>query len=415
MKRIVASVGLVAVGVSGVYAAPPAFMGPDASKNWSVSATLRGFYDDNYTTASANELESVGFQVMPAIRYTLPLEQTYLDFGYKYSAKYFDDRSSDDPWDQAHQVDFQLNHTFSERYALGLTDSFVMANEPELMDGGVPYRTEGNNLRNQARVTFDAQMTRSLAWRFGYNNVLWDYENEWADSAPFASLSGLLDRVEHLAQADLRWQVQPETTALVGYNYGVTRYTGDEAISPGIMSEDRDNQSHYIYAGLNQNFLRSLSASIKLGATYIDYDNDQVNDDNWVPYADISSSFTYARGSYMQLGFVHTFNATDVIQPDAAGQVTSSQQSSTIYGLVHHQITPKLVGSLMGRFQDSAYQGGLYDSNSDQYFMAGVNLTYQINRHFSCEAGYNFDNLESDIPNRPYDRNRVYVGLTASY
>ena len=431
MKKIVASVGMVAVGVSGACAYSPGLSAMDASKTWSVSATLRGFYDDNYAYRSTDERKSYGFDVSPSVRFNLPLEQTYLGLRYIYSGRYYEDRDGNDPagqndpWDHSHQFDFLLNHTFSERYSVDLQDSFVIAQEPELLSpsgGALPvlFRTEGNNLRNQARGTLNAQMTRLLGLQVGYNNVLWDYEDNGGTSLQ-PSRSGLLDRMEHLALLNLRWQVQPETTAILGYNFGTVQYNGDEAIGVlpfyGLVgSSDRDNQSHYVYAGLNQNFLRNVSASLKVGATYIDYDNNMVNSDAWIPYADISASFTYARGSYVQVGFVHSFNATDVIAPDAtAGTVTGSQETSTLYGLVHHQITPKLVGSLHAHFQDSSFQGGLYDSNNDQFLMLGANLTYQINRHFSCEAGYNFDHLTSDIPNRPFDRNRVYLGVTASY
>jgi hypothetical protein len=34
--------------------------------------------------------------------------------------------------------------------------------------------------------------------------------------------------------------------------------------------------------------------------------------------------------------------------------------------------------------------------------------------NFSAEAGYNYDNLHSDVFSN-YDRNRVYIGVTGSY
>ena len=50
MKKIIASAGMVAVGATGLHAANYGDMPrEDASKRWSVSAAVRGFYDDNYT------------------------------------------------------------------------------------------------------------------------------------------------------------------------------------------------------------------------------------------------------------------------------------------------------------------------------------------------------------------------------
>ena len=51
MKKIIASAGLVAVSAAGLQAAAPGLSPMEAAKPWSISATLRGFYDDNYTAA----------------------------------------------------------------------------------------------------------------------------------------------------------------------------------------------------------------------------------------------------------------------------------------------------------------------------------------------------------------------------
>lgn len=53
MKKIFASIGVVALGAAAVHGESAAMMGTgaDNTKSWSVGARLRGFYDDNYTTA----------------------------------------------------------------------------------------------------------------------------------------------------------------------------------------------------------------------------------------------------------------------------------------------------------------------------------------------------------------------------
>jgi hypothetical protein len=439
MKKIVASVGLIAVGVSGAYAAyAPGLSTMDTSKPWGIGASLRGFYDDNYACASVNERDSWGFEISPTVKLNLPLEQTYIGARYIYSGRYYTDRADNDvpgfdndPWDHTHQFDFLFNHAFNERYTFDAKDSFVIGQEPGLMaaDGQgnpYPFRAEGDNVRNQAQATFSAQLTRLMGLRVGYNNTLWDYSDN-GGSAFQPSLSGLMDRVEHLVSGELTWQALPETLLRVGYSYGINQYTRDEVIGflmfdrdgnyyGPVMSGDRDNTAHYFYGGVSQTFLRNMTASLKAGATYLDYDNDAINSDNWMPYVDASLNYTYATGSFAQAGFLYTFNSTDAIAPDStSGTVASSQQSATVYALLNHQITARLAGMLHAHYQNSSYDGGQYDESADDYFTVGLNLTYMVNRHFSCEAGYTFSTLESDVPGRDYDRNRVYVGVTASY
>jgi len=421
MKKIVASVGLVALGVSSSDAAyAPGLSAMDTSKALSLSVSLRGFYDDNIYYSPRRQ-DSFGVQVRPSVQLNFPLEQTYVSLGYLYDMRWYEGRSNNDA-DHLHQVDLMLDHAFSERYLLDLQDSFVIAQEPDVSLPGAffPYRTDRSHLRNQGRATFHAELTRLLGVVLGYHNTLYSYENDGGDWTN-PSLAGLLDRMEHLILANLRWQALPETTAVLGYNFGLVNYTGDEYItllfSGPAKSDIRDNRSHYVYGGIDQTFLRNLTGSIRLGAQFVDYDNDEANEDTTSPYADVSLSYTYATGSYAQIGFTHMRNATDVIAP-SGDNVTSDQQSSVVYARVNHRITPKLVGSVIGQYQNSSFHGGLYDEGVDQFFMVGLNLMYHINPHLSAEVGYNYDNLDSDLPagfQRDYHRNRVYVGINASY
>ena len=71
MKKIVASVGLVALGASGLYSAPIPGLTEEGGKNWSVAATLRGFYDDNINTAPSgpDKQDTFGIEINPSVNY----------------------------------------------------------------------------------------------------------------------------------------------------------------------------------------------------------------------------------------------------------------------------------------------------------------------------------------------------------
>src|SRR6266571_4625783 len=94
MKKIVASVGLVALGTSGLQSASLAGMSAETPKPWAVSATLRGFYDDNVNTASTgpNKQDTFGFEVSPTVALGWHLDQTTITLSYLYSLKYYDTR-----------------------------------------------------------------------------------------------------------------------------------------------------------------------------------------------------------------------------------------------------------------------------------------------------------------------------------
>ena len=133
------------------------------------------------------------------------------------------------------------------------------------------------------------------------------------------------------------------------------------------------------------------------------------------PYADVSLTYTYLPGSYLQLGFTEKQIATDVAGVNGNGQVTQGEQASTIYGSINQKITSKLTGSLIGSYQYGTFSKGQSNGEVDNFYGLGVNLTYAFNRHFSAEVGYNYDDLNSNIADRGYSRNRVYLGVTAAY
>jgi hypothetical protein len=435
MKRIITSAGLVALGVAGAQAQanPPQFGSADLSRPWSVSASLRGFYDDNYLTArddSAQKRHSFGFSVSPQASVALSNDQT--DFGarYVFGMMYYDDRKSSKE-DYTHQFDLSLNHSFSPRYSVGVSDSFVISQEPTVVDPtgatSLPYRAKGDNIRNLGSVTFNASLAELLTAVLGYSNTYYDYQQKNTDINPvtelpieFGSYSALLDRMEHSILANLRWQFQPSTVGVFGYQYGVINYTADELIvnplSTGgveVRSSVRDKHTHTMYVGADQTFTPALSASVRLGAEYSEAFNANPSEGKWGPYADLSATYRYGAGCNAQLGFRQFFTQTDVLAQNAS--------SSVVYGSVNHRITPQLMASVMASYQYSKFNGGAYgesvaDGQTQNYFLAGVNLSYEFARHFSADVGYNFDTLSSKAAGR-YDwtRNRAYVGVTATY
>ena len=58
MKKFIASAGLVTVGAASLHAAyAPGLTPMETSKPWSLAASLRGFYDDNYQNAPSGPLK----------------------------------------------------------------------------------------------------------------------------------------------------------------------------------------------------------------------------------------------------------------------------------------------------------------------------------------------------------------------
>jgi hypothetical protein len=440
MNKITTSAGIVALAAASVQAQnlAPAAGSQEATKPWSISATLRGFYDDNYATAPDwAERDSFGFEVSPSASLNLIRDQTAVGLNYVYSMRWYEDREDAGlpSADHSHQVNAKLSHAFTPRFKIDLSDSFVYAQESELVEpasGGIPatfLRGDGDVMRNYGNASFSAGITENITAVLGYQNEWFDY-----DDSGLNSRSALLDRMEQRGLLNLRFVVLPQTVAVLGYQYEVVDYDSNDPIGlPGLTysPDERNSTSHYFYGGVDQGITPTLNASLRAGAQYTEYDdldralliNPNLEDNSWSPYVDANATWLYMPGSYAQLGVRHQVSQTDVgfiASPTQPFTPNLDADSTSVYGSVSHRIFGGLIASAIASYQHSTYDDGSEDS-ADDYFMAGVNLTYELNRFLALEAGYNFDYLDSELDEnaprdfRSFQRNRVYVGIRGTY
>ena len=449
MKRFAASIGLVALGAASVQAAySPGLDSMEASKPWSISASLRGFYDDNLNDApNGYRVGTFGFEISPAATLNWALDQTLLSLGYVYSFSEYDHLpyNNTEKYDQTHSFNLALNHTFSERYRLNVTDSFVIGQDPDFLRAGNTFdtffRASGNNIRNYGTINFDAQITRLLGIEVGYANALYDYADDTVSVDPntgivnSASNAGLLNRLEHTIHFDTRWQILPDTIGVVGYRFGEVDYTGNQAvygdtsIPPSlwpllantpyaglvpIYSSNRNNRSHTGYVGFEHIFLPNLMLAVRGGVDYSDYYNYFITSTSLTPYALMTLSYTYMKEGSVEIGFTYDRTASYRISESGNGNITQDAESATVWASIDQRIMPNLYGHIIGQFQNSMYNGGGIDNESDKFYLVGVNLSYRFNPHLSADVGYNFDLLDTNLGDG-YDKNRVYMGVSARY
>jgi hypothetical protein len=313
---------------------------------------------------------------------------------------------------------------------LAITDSFVIGQEPDVLrvENIIvgPQRISGDNIRNHGTIVFNYQVTELLGLEVGYANSWYDYddEGELIGLAPLpvvviASRSGVLDRLEHSAFFNTRWQLSPQTVGIIGYMYGETDYTGDEFVQgdlnlgiPFSESDDRNSRSHFGYVGVEHSFNPQLSGTARVGVQYIDFYNDGTT--SLSPYVEATMRYFYGPENRVEGGVTYRRSTTDYV---GSTSVVEDADTAVVYGSVTHRIMPRLYGTVIGTFQWQQFNGGGAgsDGENDYFYLLGTDLSYRINSHWSAHVGYNLDVLDSDISDRDYNRNRVYVGVTADY
>ena len=431
MKKLIASAGILIVGAGVAPAVNYGDLGTgETAKRWNATLALRGFYDDNYATSpSGLQQSSGGFQVNPTLAGNMPGAQTYLAAKIDYSMLYYFDRPSSKV-DHNLSLNLKLDHRFNERQRLRVEDIFTYSKEPELLEQSgtttTPLRSEANGIRNFLPIEFSWQLTRLFSLELGYQNVFYKYFDDQSDPNTYAAR---LNRWEHQVHVDARWQLQPHTVGLIGYAMGLVDYTSGATLfgetidnstfpptlQPAVKAEDRNSFSHSIYVGGEHDFSSDLNLGLKVGVRFTDYYNADQTDVS--PYLDLAMTWTYLPGNLIKLGVRQDHNSTDVITGrDSSGEISTDQDTTTLYGLISHRITPKLTGSFQPQFQHSVYNGGSLDGQADDYFNLGLIFDYRFNYNWSAEIKYYFDYLTSSaVDSRDFTRNRIYAGVRLTY
>ena len=401
MNKKIITLGVAAIGVAGVQAA-------DAGKVWEVTASLRGFYDDNYTT-SPDELaeESWGIEVSPGINFTLG-EGTDMEFsaGYAFGMRYYEDRESDNE-DYGHELGISLDKKFSDTSVLLLSNGLVVAQEPEILNGGTPLRIEGDNLRNTFAARYRRILSGSTGVDIGYGNSIFDYEEEYHSS--------LLDRSYNEVSLDVFYGMA-ETEYYAGYRYSSTDFEGDVLQVPGLVFNPaaRSNHAHAGYVGARHQLDKNILANVRAGVQNVDYyDFDLmpglIPEDESSPYVDARMEWEYAEGSKLVAGATLARGATDLQAAD--------QEIGSVYAQLLHKISGRVHGTLTGRFQDAEISGGgeKLDGKEESLLLLGASLTYAVADNIWAEVSYNYDELDSDVPHRSFERNYLSVGIGTTY
>jgi len=409
MKKALSTAGIVAVGALTVQTAQA------QEKPWSVSATVRGFYDDNINaTPGTIKQESYGFELRPEASYVYNTGQFEAEVSYAYSMKYYENRSNSA--DHRHNFGGTASYRFSPRLTVDVSEEFVIGQEAEILDptGAFTTRSTGNNIRNSASISALYEMTRQLGVDVSYSNYFTEY-----DQTGVASRSALLDRIEHRIGADLRWVATETTVGLVGYSFGVRDQTSNDLLAVGVTPDARDSRSHYVYLGAEHQFSSQLQASVRAGVQYTEYPNIRsvaaaADDDTVNPYVDANVTYSFAERASAQLGVSHDRSQTDLFGL-ALGAPTLDAESTRVYGAVNYGFTAKITGSVNAQLQHNSFNGGAANNSKDVSVLFGANLDYDITEYLTAQAGYAYDRLDSDAVLRSFTRNRVYLGLKASF
>lgn len=426
MNKFAASLGLLALGTTALHAVEATALNPmQSSKPWSVAASLRGFYDDNINL-SPTKVDSFGMEISPSVNFGLAGEQTSFNLGYQLDAKWFDTRPAgqQDSWTFNNTFEGDFDHKFSSRASVSVRDSFIIGNEPDSLRTPLPnstfqYLSSNDNIINYGAIDFNLEASELLGFNIGYNNGYFNYaEDDGTPAAP--STAALLNRIENRFNIDSQWKLTPQTVGILGYMYGQNLYTGDEPIGAFVDSSSKDSRSQTFYVGAQHAFAPTVTGVAKVGAQYFDYYGSLQGGHQWSPYVNASLKYQYRTTTTMDFGFSYSRSASDVAANGVATPLNyvKDTEVALLYGTLSQELATHFVATAMTTLQHATYNGGGagVDDESYLFFQIGLDLAYQFTPNFSGHVGYNFETYNTDVVSQSdYNRNRVYIGITAAY
>jgi hypothetical protein len=193
-------------------------------------------------------------------------------------------------------------------------------------------------------------------------------------------------------------------TTLVGeYRYAFTDY--DET--------DREYDDHYVLVGVDHAFSRVMRGTIRVGAQFRDGDN---TGSETSPFLEASLIHLINEGFSIRVFARYGFEDSELGTYELRESFRTGLSTS-------YEFTPRLIGSAGLQYVHSEYEDSVVDTIDDadeDYFGIYLGLSYLLYSNVRLNAGWSYSNLDSDRDfaddiSRDYDRNKVYLGVSATF
>ncbi|PTY01223.1 outer membrane beta-barrel protein [Opitutus sp. ER46] len=379
---------VAALPVRAVYAPIPE---QEQGKDLTVSVRAGLLYDSNIFGGATGAINSNVYQLAPRLTYNASLtDQTFFSAIYGLGLDYIERRPGTKLLD-SHDLTLRLAHAFDQSRILDLTDTYMLARNPESLLNGIPQNTDQSYARNQFDGSYSMPVTPKISLTYKARSANMKYRN--------ASLGRLLDRLENLYGVAGSYAILPELKGVVEYRHLDVYYWTE--------GENKNKRSDYLMGGVDYEAAKKLTLAARLGSEWRNRANEESTTG---PFVEFSGRYRYAEKSVLAGGFAYTIDeASDVAR-------FTDQEVQRYFVSVQHSLTALIVASVSVNYEPAVLQArralGFVDLN-EETTRFGAALTYSPTKNWSISATYDWDHTSSDDPMRATERHRF--GLNASY
>lgn len=399
---LLSTIMAASASAQGLYQASNAEEEPLPLK-WVLGTNL--IYDDN-VASSENAESSFGFNPSLGLGFTRTTAQTSWDVNGRLGLIYYPDppkigSEEIDAISNQSRVGANLSHRFNERLRFSSQNMASREKEPDYSYGIASSHLGGEYVS----LTTDNSFGYRWSERFGsFSGLkLWQISYPGADKDKQDN-----DHFTWELHNQIRYQLNPQSVLTGDYRYA-------ELTANGNASDATDQ---YLLAGNEYRFSPTLIGFIKGGVQLHDVTG---GDSTTNPYLEVSGNGqiskqfnlkTFIRYSAESEGLVRypvKYSDHRTLRVGVAGEYSISPLLTLMSGLDY------IPGSYQGAYRIPGAPVSDLSDQDETLLNSYLSLVVKFNDFLSGVASYNFTDNTSDFNGQDYTRNRISVGLNATF
>lgn len=342
-------------------------------------------YDTNINTSATDEVDSFYTGGQLSLDYRYVTERTVFSIGGSGGATYYFDQADgyDDVLYSA-KIGGSLTHAITDR--LSIDDKFYAGYDfdPNFIYGASTNRRNDEYLFAFNTFSVNYIWTDRLSTSTGFTIGATLYDED--------AVSATEDRIEYGANQLVRYALSEQTALRAEYRYRYSDYDS------GVTST-----SHIVTGGLDHQFDENTMLLFMAGVEF--YEND-LNGDQTKPYFELGLSRVLTDDLSVRWANRLGFESTGV-------GIYQSNYSFRSNLDLSYQLSEKLSSFIGGSYIYTEYDGE--PSNTENLLEGRIGLNYALTPVLGLGLSYSYTNLDSDVEAQGYERQRINLGLNATF
>ena len=369
--------------------------------SWVAGANV--IYDDNVATSETDKQSSIAYNPSVGLAFMRTTPQTVIDVNGRLGVIYYPDapviggQPIDDLSNQS-RLGLSLTHRFSERLRFTSLNMISREREPDYSYGIATGRRTGSGeyVATTSDNTFGYRWTERLGTKTGikYSQV----NNPNADSEDS-------NRTTWEFHHQFRYQYSPQSVVTSGYRYEQAQASGNA----------RNSTDHFLTMGDEYRFSPNTIGIISAGAQFHSIED---GESSVIPYVELSGN-TKVNQQLSFKTFIRYRAESDGLTRQIDGTpINYSKRETLRLGVTNkYQISPKFILSGGLDYIPGSYTGASQKSSDKEESLLNiyVSATLKFNDFLTGVATYTFADNVSDFEDDTYRRNRISLGLNASF